>query len=288
MYGKQSTLKILQILLFLLSIAANPKHRVHANLFFYFYIFILFPPNAFTELWAIFTLDSFIYKMDAAVYFITTVIIPSMMVSARRNSDHYVELYHNINHLPKFIDETFFQINAKLMKRKFWRFFLTLLITSTLLAIFPVAVAVFTDAEYGSAPTLFYPSIYPWPVDTAGWYAFTIIAQIVMASIPVLVLVSGILYVRYIEVIVITLHATMRSKIEKMDHMGAQLVHTHTNPKKMISIGETRKIFRSAREPCIDVSERETMNYLRGIFGCHQFLMKYTWNLSKVFIRLIS
>lgn len=250
-----------------LSIITNSKYKVFEDVYYYFYIFILIPPNLVTQLRAIYILDSFIYKMDALVYFIITIVIMSILISARYNHDRFIKIHFNIINNKEYIGNIFHEGNDKLLKQKFMYFFLLIFSLGTLVLIFPLAVVVFTDAEYGSVPTLIYPSVYPWPVNTAGWYSFTITVQIIMASLPILILFGSTLYVKYIEIILISFRTVLQSKIKVLNNPKTELYLPRSRKPTNI-IDKAVKLFGKEGKQC------KRTNYLYEVFKCHQFIIK--------------
>lgn len=250
-----------------LSIITNSKYKIFEDVYYYFYIFVLIPPNLVTQLRAIYILDSFIYKMDALVYFIIAIVIMSILVSARYNHDRFIKIHFNIIDNKEYIGNMFHEENDQLFKQKFRYFVLLTFSLGTLVLIFPLTVVVFTDAEYGSAPTLIYPSVYPWPVNTAGWYSFTIMAQIVMASLPLLILLGSTLYVTYIEIILISFRTVLQSKIKGLDKSKTGL-YLPRSRKSINIIDKAVKLFGKKEKQC------KRTNYLYDVFKCHQFIIK--------------
>ncbi len=126
-------------------------------------------------------LQSRIYVLDNIVYVIALIFVA------------------NIFWISRFVRSSLLRIFGTLSARgrnrkfaQFWDFrFRSYLIRAggvslaslTVMCIFPIFVAIFTDEKLGSTATLLFPCWFPWSVDTVSKYVVTIVLQLVVGGI---------------------------------------------------------------------------------------------------------
>lgn len=151
----------------LFGITLNPMLQKYEKVYIIFYVFVIFIPNSMGEYWALITWKSFTYKLDVLIYVILATCLVSTVCIHHRRREHFLRLYDKIAQPGEYINETFFEMSEKLLKhRNIIIYFTMVVIGLTMSAVFPFILACFTDAQLGSAPTLLYPSSYPWTSNT--------------------------------------------------------------------------------------------------------------------------
>ncbi len=255
------TIVIQRIILMPLGIFVDKKNGKYGKLFVYWYTLVLTPPNVFSELWTIFTIKSFLYKLDALVYCLTAILLVSILLSCHWRRQNFRNIYEKVANNRMYMDDNFYKMSEARIKKSFFIIGVIIFCLMMLMIIFPILVAAYTDMGYGSTPTLIYPAATPWAVTNAVKYALVIIYQLTVVSSPMFVEGAIILYTCYIRIIIISLYSNIRRKI------GNNIGGMWNDPlaRDRLTIGScTRR----------QEDEQKMAAGLHDIIRNHQFLLK--------------
>lgn len=256
--NKKFSLKFFQLLLLPVAIFIDTRYQKYEKVYMFVYYCVILMPIALMECILFFQQTFFIYKVDILMSIFNTYIISYNLQVIHKKRHLFVHLYDSIA-TNELLDDTFFdQFQASLMENfKFWATFFSFL---TLLSILiPVQVALFTDAELGTLPTLFFPFLLPWASNTAAMYSCTMLLQMVMGAIPLCVIVAVIFLSLYFKVLATTMCQYTKRNIQMWDQNNRKRRHL---------------VHVSSWGSCSTKPTLECPQELLQIFHLHQFLKK--------------
>lgn len=215
--NKPFTIIFLEWMVLPLSIFFHPKYQKYEGTYIILFFLIVTGPTSIGELYMFSRLTSFIEKADVALLTTSTISIFCIILAVHSKRKSFVEV-HNAIMRSEFVDQEFFDLSDAFLKRILLLVGTVVIFCLTLLIIFPVLIANYADeGELGSLPTLLYPAMYPWSINTIKSYILTLLFQCVSALLPLLVIGGIILFTSYSRVVVHCFFLILLSKIAKID-----------------------------------------------------------------------
>lgn len=269
------TVFILRRILKLFGIATDPKQHWYPKLYLFLYFCVTFAPSLVAEFIVLWALESFIYKFDTLVYITLTLLIPHELIDCYRRRHIFLEIYKVIKSNDEYMDDQFYEQCDQKLQKSFLSTAMMICGLMVMVTLYPMLLAIFTDAEYGSPPTLIYPCIFPWNVDGPLSYMFAFATEVVMSIIPMSVIAAIPLYFRYIGIVLESLSDVLQRKIRKMDALGREFLQLKevaagfgpAGPNEIAS----KELFTRLEREC----DEKMLKELHEIFRYHQFLVKY-------------
>ncbi len=146
-----------------------------------------------------------------------------------------------------YVDSTYIRICDELTKEHLIKFALILYLMCTFIS-YPIIFALFFEAQLGSSLTLLCPSAYPWPMNTLGWYLFSLMIQFATVVPLIFSFVGNYAVVLIFRITTVVHHRRLLHKIGELDQRKGKKCST-----------EDEEMLRKASD----------------IFQYHQFLKTY-------------
>lgn len=276
---KPFTLFFLELMLLPLSIFLHPKYQKYETMYVAITLLTISGPTVIGELYIFPRLDSFIEKSDVALLTTSTLSIVAIMLAARSRRNVLTKIYKTIAE-SEFVDESFFVTSDAFLKQMLLYFGPAVIFCLVLLIIFPLLIATYTDTEFGSLPTLLYPAVYPWPMNTPRAYFFTLLFQCLSSTIPFFVIGGIILFTFYSRIVLHCFHLTLISKIEEIDGLNELMLEdTFAKARAVYPVPEMRKMNPSKER------DWRTLSQLHSVIQYYQFSHKYVLDIINIFFK---
>lgn len=270
MHEKRYSSTILKLILGLMGVSVDPIHRKYQKYRIFSY-FVCLPPIFLSEVFAFTSLDTFVYKMDAAMYFVCTFFFAALIVIVYRQRCALSLTYENIARNKEFVGEEFFAICDPRLRASIKSFGIFISVGLAIFGTIPISIAGFSDAELGSLPTLQFPGVYPWLGNTPLTYALTICIQAVISIFAQTSYLGIMLFTVYSHVLISSLASLLKCKVNKIEILN-QSHWSNESGWKCSSVNfKAPKKFTTAVQKNLDQRIRQN---LRDIVRYHQFMTK--------------
>lgn len=226
-----------------MSISIHQRYKKHEKLYV----------SAFTIATLLFVCDglyvlvhatSFINMLDISFHLLTAFGFLIAFHWTRAHRDDLLQI-HRFSISNQFLsDESLKKIDRDLKKAIF--LFCSVWLWGTVsVCFYPILVAVFTAAEYGSPSTLLFPAHIPWKIDSAFKYCLTVAFQILTVPIPVVICCAFVSFTLYCFVVMRFHSAAIKVKIRGISNAWVISEGRYDDGKAMDELYSTLQYFRA-------------------------------------------
>lgn len=216
---KQFSTFILRLILVLMGVAVNSDHRKYEKYRIVSYFVVFLPVIVLSQWCTITSVDTFVYKMDAAMYFGVTFFYTVMIAIVYRQRSALLLVYNSISSNEEFIDKKFSEVCDPRLKATVKSFGIILGLGALVWCTVPISVACFSDVELGTLPTLQFPAVYPWRGNTPLTYALTMCTQSVLVFVPVTLYLGTVSFTLYSWVLISSLVSILTWKVDQIKNI---------------------------------------------------------------------
>lgn len=277
------SISVLPNILKLLGIVIDSKQHWYTKLYLSYYFSVTYVPSLGAEFIVLFTFESFIYKFDAIVYITLTLLIPLELLDSNRRRPIFLEIHQIIKSNHDYMDDQFHKQCDQKLRKSFFTMAKLIFGVLTMVVLYPILLAIFTDAEYGSPPTLLYPCVFPWKINGITPYVFAFATQLAMSVIPISVMGAIPLYFQYARNVLESLSDVLQRKIRTMNALGREFVQLKEVAAGFGPAGSNGKVSEELYTRLERECDEKMLKELRGIFRYHQFQVKYDVNRTNQF-----
>lgn len=181
--------KCLKLLMVFFGVVVNENFRNYGK------IYSLLQPFAFAS--SILPTIGFVLTSDDTEYIIDSLLIAGVILlihftvwHLRQKSYHFRQIYQKLMNSEQ-TSPAFLKICVKNQRKNIFILSVFFGITiGCLLAVIILTLLLSSDFSFGSPSTFLYPVKYPWPMDTAGWYCFTLTINLLVSTPQVCIIIA--------------------------------------------------------------------------------------------------